>query len=267
MIVSVISPHAHGNGNTLTSMFLALGLNDMKKKVLLTHTKPMSNSFYTYFGLQEYEDKTSTPTQLIKLMREEAIKPEEIGDFCKHIADSVDVFTTNQPNLSEDDMFEFAEHVVKIQNYDFIVYDINDISSKTSTLVIRESDVVIINLTQSFIELEEFKLQQQKLMKLCQGKKVILVVNKYSKIVGSIKEINSKLGTKAPLNVIHFNPYIQWGCNNGKLLEVYKRFKLKDSRFIELDKDMQNIASIVSKARIAVLKERQQQKKPGGVKK
>ena len=38
MVVSVISPHCGGNGNTVTALFTALGLGNMKKKVLLTHT-------------------------------------------------------------------------------------------------------------------------------------------------------------------------------------------------------------------------------------
>ena len=33
MVVSVISPHCGGNGNTITALFTALGLGNMKKKV------------------------------------------------------------------------------------------------------------------------------------------------------------------------------------------------------------------------------------------
>ena len=76
MVVAVISPHTHNNGNTMTSILTALGLAELKKTVLLTHTCARSDAFYQYLGLNSYEDKTSTPTQLVKLMREGAIKPE-----------------------------------------------------------------------------------------------------------------------------------------------------------------------------------------------
>ena len=80
MVISVMSPHTSGNGTTTTALLLALGLGNMKKKVLLTHTDSVSESFYTYLGLQQFEDKTSTPTQMVKLLREGAIQSEDISD-------------------------------------------------------------------------------------------------------------------------------------------------------------------------------------------
>ena len=105
MIVAVMSPQTEGNGNTITSIFLALGLATSNKKVLLKHTNPNSGSFYKYLGLEQYEDKTTTPTQLVKLLRQGAIQPEEITDYCKHAFDGLDVFTTKQTSFTDKDMY------------------------------------------------------------------------------------------------------------------------------------------------------------------
>ena len=51
MIISVMAPHCGGNGTTTTALLLALGLGNMKKKVLLTHTDSISNSLYTSWSI------------------------------------------------------------------------------------------------------------------------------------------------------------------------------------------------------------------------
>lgn len=256
MIVAVISPHTSHNGNTITASLLALGLGSMNKKVLLTHSNAISQSFYTYFGLEQYEDKTTTPTQLVKLLREGAIQPEAISDYCKEVTDGVFVFTNNKTNFSDNDMYEFSDFIMQLSDYDFIIYDINNLDTPTATEVLKNADVVIMNLTQSILELQEFSAMKESLMKRCKNKQVILVCNKYSGIAGKQKDISKMINEKADSNVIHYNPWIQYACNNGKLLDLYKTIKGKGDKLIELDKDILRLATLVSKAKIMVSKQR-----------
>lgn len=256
MIVAVISPHTRHNGNTITSSLLALGLGSMNKKVLLTHSNAISNSFYTYFGLEQYEDKTTTPTQLVKLLREGAIQPESISDYCKEVNDGVFLFTNNKTNFSDNDMFEFSDFIMQLSDYDFIIYDVNDMESPTAVEVLKCADVVVVNLTQSILELQEFKDIKENVMKRCRGKKVILVCNKFSGVIGKSKDVAKLIGEKADCNVIHYNPWIPFACNNGKLLDLYKTIKGKGSKIIELDKDIVRLVTLISKAKIAVSKQK-----------
>lgn len=265
MIVSVISPHTTGNGNTITSMLLALGIGSMNKKVLLTHTDAISDSFYTYLGLEQYEDKTTTPTQLVKLLREGAIQPEEISDYCKNINDGVFVFTNNKTNFTEDDMYAFSDFVLQLSDYDFIIYDVNNLETETSKMVIKKSDIVVFNLTQSIMELKEFKRQQDEFMKMCKGKQVILVCNKYSSTAGKDTDISKYLGLKTRCNVINYNPWVVNVCNSGRMLELYKTIRTKGVKVLELDKDISRLSTIVAKAKIATIKERAKKSKGLGV--
>ena len=162
MVISVMSPHTSGNGTTTTALLLALGLGNMKKKVLLTHTDSVSDSFHTYLGLQQFEDKTSTPTQMVKLLREGAIQSEDISDYCKNVSDNVFVFTNNKSNFSNEDMMTLSEYLVEHSDFDYLIYDFNNFETDTAKYVLKMSEAIVLNFTQSVMELDEFKKSIQK---------------------------------------------------------------------------------------------------------
>lgn len=265
MIISVVSPHCSNNGNTITSIFTALGLAELKKSVLLTHTSTRTDVYYEYFGLRSFEDKTNTPTQLVKLMRDDAIKVEDIGDYCKTISENCDVFTNNTKTFTDDDMKTLISCLIEDNKYDFMVVDIDetDLSKEVPSLVIQNSDIIMINLTQNVNELLQFNREREKYMRLFRDKKIIVVCNMYSSTAWSAKDFSKKLGFKTAISNIHYNNWIRWGCNNGRLMDVYKFIKLRDTRVIELSNDIFRLASSVNRARIAKI--RQGRAKGGGV--
>lgn len=261
MIISVISPENHGTGTTTTAMLLALGLGNMKKRVLLTHTDSISNSLYTYLGLKQLEDKTSTPTQMVKLLREGAIQSEDVSDYCKNVADNVFVFTNNKSNFSNEDMRDLSEFLVDHSNFDYIIYDFNNFYTETSKYILKYSDAIVLNFTQSIIELERFKSEMDKYSKMFVGKKLLLVCNRYNSIIGKDKDVPKHLGFKAPCNVIHYNPWLPMACNSGQLLALYQNIRNKNPKVVELNNDINRLASVVTKLRIANLKAKQEEKK------
>lgn len=264
MIISVISPHAKRNGNTVSSILLSLGLGELKRKVLLTHVKPQSSAFEYYLGLKAYEDKTSTPTQLVKLMREGAIQPEEIGDYCKVINDYVDVFTNNATNFSEKDMSTLLSFLIGSSvNYEYVVIDVDqNIDHETTKKVLNKSDIVILNVSPSFHELEEFKAMEEKIKKLTAGKKVLLLTSMYDSKACKLKEIPKVIGVKTTSYMIRENSWIKYGCNYGKINYVFEQSKAKDPDVIEIARDVAALTTAISKAKIAIAK---QKKGKGGL--
>jgi hypothetical protein len=255
MIISVVSPHTVRNGNTVSSILLAFGLGDLKRKVLLTHTSPQSYAFDQYLGLQNFEDKTSTPTQLVKLMREGAVKPEEIGDYCKLFEDFVFVFTNKETNFSQHDMNNLADFILtSSMPYEYIVFDIDEkTDSQTAEMVLAKSDLIILNLSDSSLELEMFNQQKDKIIKMCKGKKVILLCSAYdSRALKSTKELTKKIGVDTVCHTIRYNSWVKWACNGGKLAYLFKQGKTKDSDVIEIYKDSTSLASAVSKTKISI---------------
>lgn len=261
MIIAVMSPHTSKNGNTIASIFTAIGLSDLKKKVFLTHTSPISESFYTYLGLNSFEDKTSTPTQLVKLIKQDAIKSEDISDYCKNIKDNLDVFTNDKSNFNEDDMLTLMQCVLTVSPYEFSVIDVDTYGeSEVKNYVLSKADIIIFNLTQSTLELNEFNKIKEKLMKQYKDKLIILLCNQYSSTVGKDKEVPTKLGFKTKCNVIHRNDWIRWACNHGKLMDILRNIQRKDFRVIELNGDINAIAQSIVKAKAKVMKKQKANK-------
>ena len=260
MIIAVVSPHTSHNGNTLTSILTGIGLADLKKKVFLSHTSPVSESFYTYLGLKSFEDKTSTPTQLVKLIKQDAIKSDAISDYCKTVYDNLDVFTNDKPNFNAEDMLVLMQCVLTVLPYDFAVIDVDDNGSEVSDYVLSKADIIVINLTQSVMELNRFNAIKDKLMKQYQNKVIVLLCNQFSSTASKDKDVASKIGVKTKINVLHRNAWLQWGCNNGKLIDMLKQIKGKDPRVVEIGSDISSLANALVKAKTKVVQKQKANK-------
>lgn len=265
MIISVISPHMRNSGNTTTALLLAHALADLKRHVFFTHVLPQSSSIETYLGLNSYEDKTSTPSQLVKLMREGAIKVEDIGDYCKNDVDFLHIFTNNKENFSQDDMHTLIDYITSSPDpiYDYMVFDVDTTTDNpTAQMILKKSDIIILNLSASVYQINEFNKMESKLVKLFQGKKLFMVVNQYEQRAMKLKEVAKYLKTKASPYTIRHNSWVQWACNKGKLSYLYTQGKIKDGEVIDIFKDVNAIASGVAKAKVIIAKQRQKEGRP-----
>lgn len=264
MIISVVTPHEQNSGNTTLALLMAHALADLKRNVFFSHVKPKSPSLYTYLGLSAFDDKTSTPTQLVKLMREGAIRVADIGDYCKNDVEYLDIFTNYSDNFTQDDMDTLLEFVTSSPDseYEYQVFDIDaDISHPSALHVLKKSDIIVLNLNSSVHSLEIFKETQPSLFKLFKDKKVIMVVNKYDSRVSKLKDVAKLIGAKTSPYQLRYNSWLQWACNRGKLSYLYLQGKAKDGDVIDIHKDVTTLALGVSKARVAILKQRQREGK------
>lgn len=252
------------SGNTTASLLLAHALADLKRHVFLTHISPQSSAFETYLGLADYEDKTTTPSQLVKLMREGAIQVSDIGDYCKNDVDFLHIFTNNKINFSQDDMHTLIGFIINSaeSQYEYKVFDIDtDLTNPTAEYVLKHSDIIILNLNTSIYQLNRYKEMEQQLAKLFAGKKIILLVNQYITKVMKLKDVSKHLGIKVAPYSIRFNPWVQWSCNRGKLSYMYQQGKLKDGDVIDIFRDVTVLANGVAKAKVAILKQRMKEGK------
>lgn len=251
MLISVFSPHTTNNGNTVSSVLLAMGLADMKRNIILTHTEPSSPSFYKYMGLSEVEDKTCTPTQLVKLLKQGAIKPDEILDYCKQVNEHLYAFTSNSEVFVESDMHVMLEFLCDNKVAEYTVVDIDSsYTSENADLILRKSDVIVLNFNPSYLEVDKFNAIKDRILKICKGKVVLLLCNRYTSSACKLKEFSAKLGANTRCYVLHNNGYIPWGCNEGKLYEIYKKAKIKDYRAVELNADIVSLTKAIGKIKI-----------------
>lgn len=254
MNIAVISPHGRNTGNTTLAILIALDLAQKGKRVCMTNANNMSHSLYEYFNLMDYEDKTSTPSQVVKLLKEGSVKPEEVSDYCKKISDNLELFCNNAKDFTESDMQYMIEYIGSKLTHDYIIYDI-DIGMnqfpyhEMTKKIIGISDMVILNINQSIKQLTEINRIKKDMLELLGNKPTIVVISRFDDSQSTIKETANWMGVKKPNNwlVMRNNPWICWGTNHGKITQVYKKIIEKDERVMDVASDLDKISNNIIK--------------------
>ena len=245
MRICVLSPHTNNNGNSTLSMLIGLQLASQNRLTCITHSKPTSNTFKTYLNFDTFEDKTSTPSQIVRILREGEISGEAVRDYCKSINEYLEVFTNESSNFTQEDMDFMFKYIAKYFPHENGVFDVDSTDINTNRKVIKMCDVVILNITQSKKELSNFKENREEYLKLLyeNNKPIVVVVNMYDSRVCTFKEAANWMGIKRNNNwtVLHYNPYIKWATGHGKLNVLFNNIVRKDSRVIELQSDLNKI--------------------------
>lgn len=255
MNIAVISPHAVNNGNTTVASLIALELSSRGKKVCLTHTKTKSSSIYNYFGLNDVEeDKTANPSRLVKMIKEQVLKMEDISDYCRSISPTLEIFSANDSRFAHEDMMYALEFIVKYFPHEYVVFDMddNELSSQANQLVLKKSDFILVVMNQSIKEVDEFKKNFKSIFKAIGSKPMCMVINQYSNAISKPNEFASLIGIKdikksSSWLYIRHNPYITKYENKGDLYGFYRALKNGDCRIIDIAEDIKNIANRIMK--------------------
>ncbi len=259
--ISVISPHIHGNGNTTIAALLAFELASRNRHVCLTHVTSKSESMFPYFGFEEFDDQTNNPIQLLNLIREGGLRKEEIGNYCREITDRLDLFSLDtfisrpgkETNVSEKQMQDVLTFISQNFPYDYIVFDIdeNDFKKENVKVALAYTDCLILVLTQSLTELRRFKTQKAKIQKQISNIPCLVALNKYSDIIGTVKDATHVIGIKNPKKwyPIRFSQWIPYCENRGKLKYLAEQIQNRSADVIELDSDIKHLASGVQKVK------------------
>ena len=256
MNIVVMSPHTRRAGNTTVASLIAMKLASKNRSTCLTNSRFISKEIYSYFKLSETSDKTTNPHRLVKMLRESAVKPEEINDYCKEVADKFSVFCSGNTEFSTDEVKFLADYITEYFPYDYIVYDFDsdykNINNEVEQTILKRADIVVMVVEPNRVELEKFKDRSREILK-CIGKKpIIMCINKYSGVIETIKDIGSYMGVKSPnrWTTLRYNPYIQYGTNHGTLKGVFDAISTEDLRVIDIASDINNISSAILKVKV-----------------
>jgi len=255
-VVSVISFYKNV-GQTTLALLLGHGLADYKRNVYVSHIRSRSLMMESYLGVKNIVDNTMTPAQLVKLMKQDAIKPTEIEDYCKRVYDYLDVFTPCTTNFSDEDMSFLIDFLLSSElNYDYLVFDIDkDLNDEASQKVIARSDIIVVAVPPNVNHIDLVKEGLEKNKKLFKNKMIIVVCMRYNDKVMKLKGVAKRLGIKG-VYMLRDNKWVTWASNAGKLSYMYMKGKIKDTAVIDVYKDTVTIANAVSKARVAINKKR-----------
>lgn len=251
MRIAVISPYAEHNGKTTVAMLLGLQLAKSARKVCLCHTKPISDSVYQYLGLTSFTDKTSTPSQIVKILREGDVSADSVSDYCKNVTEQFEVFTNNFKNFSRDDMQYMLDYIVQSFPHEHVIIDVDNEDMEYNKKIISMCDVVIYVATQDIADAKNFRDAKEDFTKLINGKPLLVVVNKYNSTKGTLGELARWMGLRKPNSwlVLHENPWITWATNHGKIETLYRLAHRKDPRVIEINSELSKIGVSLMKAK------------------
>lgn len=253
MRIAVISPHASNNGNTTLAMLLALEFSSQQKLTCITHIKPTSESFQTYLNFKPFNDKTSTPSQIVKILKSGTLTASDVRSYCKQVNEALEVFTNESSNFSADDMAFMYKYIAKVFPHEHVIFDVDSDDLGAIERVINYCDVVVMNCTQSIKDLSTFNRNKKEILDSFIGRPTIVVINRYISTQGSLKEVAKWMGLSKPNNflVLHENPWITWATNHGQLNILFRKISQKDPRVIELQTDLSKICNTIVNAKKA----------------
>lgn len=247
MRIAVLSP-AHKQGASSISAMLASALaKTQEKEVCLTYTGN-NKELATYLGISnEYVDKTKTASQIAELLKVNAIKPQDLVDYCQLVSERFYFLRTEINYLDSVDTSQLMEFLVGSLPQEIVIVDVTtDIFEDVTKKVISKSDVVILAVTQEINSVDKLKAWiGSKYFDEIKEKGMVLLVNRYSSLIGNLKPYN-KLGFKyGRLCKMHYNPFIVQMSNMGKLNDLTDLIVNKDARVVELNQDFKELMQVV----------------------
>lgn len=249
MNIAVIQPQGHGSGTTTIAALVASELASRNKQVCLTNTKPVSEALYPYYNIDTSQEKHNASLELINLIKFGGIRKEKVGNYCRNISNHLDLFVINAPfrkgELSEDDLVGTVRFFGTSSPYDYVVYDVDEkqLAKPAVQALLAFTDICVVVMTQDSREAARFMEQKEEFAKAVKAVPVVVVVNKYSSILGNIKELAAVLGMKNTKNwcTVHLNQYIPYCENRGKLDYLAKQLHNNAPEVVELNRDIWHI--------------------------
>lgn len=256
MRIAVLSPHTRQSGVTALSMLIALEVSQGGKKTCLTHLKSTSKSFFKYFNLVDYDDITSSPSQIVKLLKEGGLDEDGISDYCRKITEDLEVFTNNATNFSEEDMEYMFDYIGNYFPHENIVVDVDSDNPEKIKKAIGLCDIAVMVVTQSVIEAESFLENREEILGILGKTPTITVINKFNSIKGTLNATANWMGIKKPNKwlVMHENPWVAWATNQGKVTQLFKKASEKYIDVVEIESDLKKIHNMLIKYKVSTKK-------------
>lgn len=253
MNIAFISPHTNGCGCTTLASLVALQLASKSKTTCLVNSKAYTPSIYQYLGIRDYNDKSGSIATVANLIKEDALRKEEIGNYCRQVAYGLEVFCSTDMEMEQVDMDYILEYVCTLFPHEYIVFDMDDkdMFSVSNTTILDHADCAIIVLRQNYSDIARFKDMKDDILEAIGGIPLLTVVNGYTDIACSIKELAMEMGISKPKNWIpvRYNGYVGWGCFKGKLQDVLQYGKSNDTRVIDIAKDIDRVAAEIQRVK------------------
>lgn len=200
MNIAVISPDNRGTGVTSIAMLLAMSMKNRSLNSVVTSIADGRNGLREYIGeLTEEAESASGMKEIHRLITAGSISGEDAISYC--INRGIDILPRAEgmsaKSVAETIAFVSGAVVNGKKMHTIVDVDIADMMDKDSVgAEVKAADVIVLVLTQNIMHLKQFKENRANMAKAFAKKKVFVVVNKYDKFAGTLKDIWGKAGMK-----------------------------------------------------------------------
>ena len=269
MNIAVISPHVHGNGNTTVAALIAASLAQRNSKVCLTHTRIKSEALFPYYSITSSVSR-SNPIQVVNLIKGGGMNSGSVPNYCRNVSDRFDIFSldSDEPDkIFDEDVADVIDYLARSAPHEYLVIDVDENSFDKASVkaAFNAADCFVLVLTQKTIEAKLFNDMKKLIVAKCAKKPVIVVVNKFRDMLGSIKDLATSVGLTNTRQwyTLHSNDNILYCENTGQLRLLSDKMYEKNGDVVNVEYDIQHIIqaimTIKRESRIVSKIEREQQ--------
>lgn len=254
MNIAVVSPHTQRNGATTVASLLGLELAYRGKSVCLTHLNSKNTVLNEMFSLDKRpKDRSTEPSKLVKLIRTQVLKAEDVPNYCQNVGKNIDVYSVNDRNYSDEDANYLVNFIMSNFPYEFIVFDVDTECMDTLSVrsVIQHCDLVVFVVTQSLEEMQKFKSTAKQLTKLY-SKPSVVVVNRFDREISSVKDVQDEVGAgklskETSWLKLRYNPQVTKFSNSGYMSALFTNGRAGDFALVDISNDLKVIGNRVMK--------------------
>lgn len=247
MKVAILPMDTRG-GVTVCTWAMAMGMAYKQSKNVRVCFSGENPAIKRYIGKDETsQDKTRSISQVSKLLQAHAIAPEELSNYCIKVGPNLELMDSWSEVLTTDEMDEILTFVYARSVADFTICDLGySWDDPVTQSILKASDVIVFLANASWSSLTRVKdaLEHQK--KLFGDATKLLLVNRYNDAIWPVKECARQAGfSMRDTCKLHYNPYIEKGCNGQDLQSVILHAFEYDPRVVQLRQDIKEITQFL----------------------
>lgn len=170
---------------------------------------------------------------LTKIMKSNKLSPNNITNYTKIVfKDRLEILPTYKGDKSEyEDIRKYYPEIINLANnyYDLVFVDLDrQVQEDTAETILKNSNLIVINLSQKLSSINEFMEIREK-QPILKSRKTLLLIGRYDKFSKyNIKNISRYLGEKNKVSTIPYNTLFFEACEEAKVPDLFLRLRRTD---------------------------------------
>lgn len=167
---------------------------------------------------------------LTKIMRSNKLSPDVVKNYTKTVfKDRLEILQAYKDGKSQyPEIRNFYPEIINLANkyYDLVIVDLDkQVEDDISEAILRNSNLVVINLSQRISSINYF-MESRNRNQVLQSKKTMLLIGRYDKYSKyNIKNISRYLGEKNKVSTIPYNTLFFEACEEAAVPDLFLRLR------------------------------------------